>query len=58
VAAGVRIGRRSSLSPTRRAHAIEMRQAGKSLQEIGDVLGMSHMAVWRHTDRVSQNTGN
>jgi DNA invertase Pin-like site-specific DNA recombinase len=34
VAAGVRMGRRPSLSPTRRAHAREMREAGKSLQEI------------------------
>jgi DNA-binding CsgD family transcriptional regulator len=31
-----------------------MREAGKSLQEIGDVLGLSHMTVWRSTDRVSQ----
>jgi len=51
VAAGVRMGRRLKLSPTQRAHAIEMRRAGRSLQEIGDVLGVSHMTVWRHTDR-------
>jgi DNA invertase Pin-like site-specific DNA recombinase len=52
VAAGVRMGRRPSLSPTQRQHAVEMRQAGKSLQQIGDVLGVSHMTVWRrHTDR-------
>jgi DNA invertase Pin-like site-specific DNA recombinase len=51
VAAGVRMGRRPKLSPPQRAHAIELREAGKSLQEIGDVLGVSHMTVWRHTDR-------
>jgi putative DNA-invertase from lambdoid prophage Rac len=54
VAADVRMGRRPKLTPTQRAHAIEMRGAGKSLQEIGDVLGVSHMTIWRHTDRVSQ----
>jgi DNA invertase Pin-like site-specific DNA recombinase len=54
VAAGVRMGRRPSLSPTQRAHAREMRGAGKSLQEIGDVLGVSHMTVWRVTDRASR----
>jgi DNA invertase Pin-like site-specific DNA recombinase len=53
VAAGVRMGRRPSLSPTQRQHAIELRDAGKSLQEIGDVLGVSHMTVWRITDRAS-----
>jgi DNA invertase Pin-like site-specific DNA recombinase len=51
VAAGVRMGRKPSLSHTQRHHAIEMRQSGKSLQQIGDVLGVSHMTVWRITDR-------
>ena len=55
VAAGVRMGRRPSLSPTQRQHAREMREAGKSLQEIGDVLGVSHITVWRITDRASQH---
>jgi DNA-binding CsgD family transcriptional regulator len=41
----VRMGRLPKLSPTRRAHAMEMRRAGKSLQEIDDVLGVSHMTV-------------
>jgi hypothetical protein len=42
----------------RAAHrAMEMRHADKSLQEFGDVLGVSHMIVWRLTDRVSQNIG-
>jgi DNA invertase Pin-like site-specific DNA recombinase len=57
VAADVRRGRRPKLSPTQRAHAREMRKAGKSLQEIGDVLGVSHMTVWRLTDGVRQNIG-
>jgi DNA-directed RNA polymerase specialized sigma subunit len=30
-----------------------MREAGKSLQEIGDVFGVSDMTVWRITDRVT-----
>jgi DNA invertase Pin-like site-specific DNA recombinase len=51
IAAGVRMGRKPSLSPTQRQHAMEMRQAGASLQRIGDVLGVSHMTIWRHTDR-------
>jgi DNA invertase Pin-like site-specific DNA recombinase len=51
VAAGVRMGRKPSLSHTQRHHAMEMRSAGKSLQQIGDVLGVSHMTVWRITDR-------
>jgi DNA invertase Pin-like site-specific DNA recombinase len=53
VAAGVRMGRRPKLSPPQRQHAMELREAGKSLQEIGDVLGVSHMTIWRHTDRIS-----
>jgi DNA invertase Pin-like site-specific DNA recombinase len=57
LAGGGRHGRRPSLSPTQRAHAREMREAGKSLQEIGDVLGVSHMTVWRITDRASQIIG-
>jgi Helix-turn-helix domain len=50
MAAGVRMGRRPKLTPTQRQHAKELREAGKSLQEIGDVLGVSHMTVWRVTD--------
>ena len=57
VAAGVRMGRKPSLSPTQCAHAVEMREAEKSLQEIGDVLGVSHMTVWRITDRASRTSG-
>jgi hypothetical protein len=57
VAAGVRMGRRPKLNPTQDAHAREMRGAGKSVQEIGDVLGVSHMTVCGHTDRVGQSMG-
>jgi putative DNA-invertase from lambdoid prophage Rac len=53
VVAGVKMGRRPSLSSTQRAHAREMRKAGGSLQEIGDVFGVSHMTVWRVTDRAT-----
>ena len=52
VAAGMRTGLRPKLTPTQRVHVVEMRGAGKSLQEIGDMLGVSHMTIWRHTDRV------
>jgi hypothetical protein len=31
------MGRHPSLSPTERQHAIELREAGKSLQEVGEV---------------------
>jgi DNA invertase Pin-like site-specific DNA recombinase len=53
VAAGVRMGRRPKLTPTERRHAVEMRRAGRSLQQIGDVLGVSHMTVWRITDHLA-----
>jgi hypothetical protein len=52
VTAGVRMG----LSPTQRAHALAMREAGKSLQAIGDVLGVSHDGL-ENTDRVSRALG-
>jgi DNA invertase Pin-like site-specific DNA recombinase len=51
LAAGVRMGRRPKLTPTQRQHAAEMREAGRSLREVRDVLGVSHMTVWRVTDR-------
>jgi DNA invertase Pin-like site-specific DNA recombinase len=50
-AASVKMGRRPKLSSMQRQHPVELREAGKSLQEIGEVLGVSHMTVWRHTDR-------
>lgn len=50
-AQGLHVGRRPALTPAQRAHAVDLRAAGKTPSEIGRVLGVSRETIRRHLVR-------
>ena len=46
-AAGVRFGRRPTLTPYQRAEALRRRAAGETLTSIAQLFGVSHMTIAR-----------
>ncbi len=44
---GSRLGRPARLTERQRRHVVELQEAGKSLQEIAQIMGVSKTTIWR-----------
>jgi len=55
---GARLGRPARLTERQRRHAVELQEAGKSLQEIAQIMGVSKTTIWRAVSCGGKCSGN